>query len=331
MKKNQFTLLGMLAVLLTFALVLAGCSGKKDSGSSGDSGGTLSVMANLKEATEAAANQVKETAASKNSAPAASGKTAAEEDFTVELTKDNTVRITNYNGKEKNLVIPDTIQGLPVTEIGGITGKTNGSIGSGFTSVVIPEGVKVIREEAFIFGGIMSGSITSVALPNTLTTIGANAFGNNKLASIVIPDSVTTIGAGAFRNNKLTSVTLPAGLKRIPDQMFAYNDFTSFTVPEGITEIGGKAFNGCGKLTSITLPSTIQVIGSERVYTEALRGHGSTGSTFEGTVLTTVTIPDNVTKITWGGSDFVNCKNLSLATQTRLKQLGWNGQLAPAW
>ena len=76
-------------------------------------------------------------------------------------------------------------------------------------------------------------NLTSVTLPESLITIGLDAFSDcEKLADITIPEKVTTIGYSAFGGCKsLTSVTIPAS----------------------VTSIGYFAFDDCDKLTAINV------------------------------------------------------------------------------
>ena len=108
-------------------------------------------------------------------------------------------------------------------------------------------------------------SLTSITLPEGLTSVGEYAFYNCAgLTSITLPEGLTSIGEYAFSNcDKLTSITLPEGLTSIGDRAFEYCDgLTSITLPSSLTSIGDYAFNGCSKLTEV-------IIDSEYVYTSA--------------------------------------------------------------
>ena len=76
----------------------------------------------------------------------------------------------------------------------------------------IPTSVKIIDDYAF-YDNEFRMDLTSVTLPNSITTIGRSAFSYNKLTSIIIPKSVTDIDYGAFVNNEITSFILPAAEK----------------------------------------------------------------------------------------------------------------------
>jgi hypothetical protein len=71
----------------------------------------------------------------------------------------------------------------------------------------------------------MSHRLTSVIIPNGVTSIGYRAFLDNSLTSVNIPNSVTSIGAYAFLDNRrLTSVTIPANVD-VGTEAFGYPFF----------------------------------------------------------------------------------------------------------
>ena len=101
--------------------------------------------------------------------------------------------ITGYTGTGTNVVIPATIGGGAVTEIGNYAfqSKTN------LTAVTIPNGVTTIGANAFAD----CANLASVTLPSELTRITSGAFLYcPKLTTISIPSKVTTIEVGAFFN-----------------------------------------------------------------------------------------------------------------------------------
>jgi len=73
------------------------------------------------------------------------------------------------------------------------------------SSITIPNGVTSIGDYAFFY----CMSLTSITIPSSVTSIGSGAFtGCTSLASITIPSSVTSIGEGAFASNSITSITI---------------------------------------------------------------------------------------------------------------------------
>ncbi|WP_239255857.1 MucBP domain-containing protein, partial [Listeria ilorinensis] len=115
----------------------------------------------------------------------------------------NTIRIDA--GPSGDVVIPDTIDGMPVTEIGAsaFDNQYNYNNANKVTSVSIPDTVTTIGSAAF-----QANLLKEVQLPSSLVTIGGAAFNRNKLEEITIPSSVKGISAFAFERNKLTSVTM---------------------------------------------------------------------------------------------------------------------------
>ena len=109
------------------------------------------------------------------------------------------------------------------------------------TSVVIPEGVKTLANEAFSY----CERLTSVSLPSTLTTISDSAFNNCKsLTQISLPADLKAIGNSAFYCcTGLKEIPLPDGLKSIGNQAFYYCDsLIELSLPNGIEQVGSNAF-----------------------------------------------------------------------------------------
>ena len=163
-----------------------------------------------------------------------------------------------------------------------------------FAAYAIPDSVTSIGAGAF--GGCTS--LTSVTIPDSVTSIGQHAFnGCRSLTSVTIPDGVTSIGAYAFSEcSSLTSVTIPDSVTSIGGIAFGNcKSLTSVTIPDSVTSIGVGAFQGCISLTSVTIPDSVTSIGEYA---------------FSGcTSLTSVTIPDSVTSI--DGWAFYNCTSLT--------------------
>ena len=107
-----------------------------------------------------------------------------------------------------------------------------------------------------------SPKITSVVFEDgsVCESIGYNAFSScETLSSIDIPNSVTTIGNSAFEDcASLTSVTIPDSVTTIGSAAFAgCTSLTSITIGDSVTSIGYRAFEDCTSLTSITIPNSV--------------------------------------------------------------------------
>jgi hypothetical protein len=65
------------------------------------------------------------------------------------------------------------------------------------------------------------------------------------LTSVTIPEGVTTIGRMAFCGSGLTSVTIPESVTTIDGFAFCgCKSLAAVTIPEGVTRIGKMAFYG---------------------------------------------------------------------------------------
>ena len=123
------------------------------------------------------------------------------------------------------------------------------------TSVVIPNSVTTIG-----IGAFYKNKLTSVVIPNSVITIDKSAFRNNELTSVTIGKSVTTIGIGAFADNYLENVEIPNSVTIIGNYAFYNNKLTSVVIPDSVKTIGNNAFNN-NKLTSIEIPDSVETIG----------------------------------------------------------------------
>lgn len=142
--------------------------------------------------------------------------------------------------------------------------------------------------------------ITSVSIPNTVETIGDDAFKDcTNLNNVVIPNSVLYIRSGAFGNcSSLTSVNIPNSVISIAGAFSGCTNLTKINISNGVKYMQA-AFAGCTSLTSFTVPNSVEDIGN----------------CFEGcTNLTSVVLPQNEKFTVLLGGAFANCKSLSTIT-----------------
>ena len=125
------------------------------------------------------------------------------------------------------------------------------------------------KEKASYSGSIeIPSSIVIKEVEYKISSIGDKAFFDcSGLTSVTIPNSVTSIGDHAFNGSGLTSITIPNSVTSIGDGAFFYcYRLTSFTIPNSVTSIGDLAFYYCYRLTSITIPNSVTSIGNEAFY-----------------------------------------------------------------
>lgn len=169
-------------------------------------------------------------------------------------TNANEITITGYNiAGGSDVVIPDYINGLPVTEIGA-----NAFAGSGVTSIGGAGNVVTVGDSAFNY----CTSLVSVLLPQA-QTLGNSAFYNCYwLTSVLLPQA-KTVGDYAFSSCELlTSIPLPQ-VQTVGD--FAFYGCTSLTsvlLPQ-VQTVGAYVFYYCTSLTSLYFDDDAPTIGYE--------------------------------------------------------------------
>ena len=199
------------------------------------------------------------------------------EGFRYRLLEDGTAEILAYIGKELSLVIPETLDGHPVTSIG---------------------------DEAFYN---YRYSLEDTVIPASVTHIGSDAFALTDLGTIEIPAGVVSMGENPFSCcMSLKTITVAEGnpVFYVQDSVLfcredhslvcfpnlaaepAEGEHKTYTVPAGTEIIRGGAFGGVEGLSDILLPDSLQGLDS-------------------------LTVPDSVTEI--GDAAFDSCKYLGRA------------------
>ena len=242
------------------------------------------------------------------------------------LTISGTGSMENYLGYHSDIHSPwnDMRASIKTLEIAsGVTSIGNYAFWmcNMLTSVSIPETVTSIGNGAF-----ESTDLTNVSLPDTVSSIGDDAFSDCKrLTSITIPDSVTSIGQGAFSGcSSLTDIIIPDSVASIGQGAFSGCSLTDIIIPDSVISIGQGAFSGCSSLTSVHLPNKITCMedfmfsGCSKLTNITIPNSvTSIGfQVFENcSSLTSIVIPDGVTNITAG--TFWNCSSLTSITLPR--------------
>ena len=203
-------------------------------------------------------------------------------------------------------------------------------------SAFVKDGVtyKVVGIDADAFYSSSSPKLTSVTIPNTVTSIGDFAFSScGNLTSVTISGSVISLGQGVFQNCfSLKSVTICDGVTSIGEYMFyGCSQLTDIVIPNSVTTIQDHAFQKCSSLSTITIPHTVTHIG-DNVFSECSKLTNINipndvvtigGSAFSScTSLTSIVIPNNVTTI--GINAFSGCTNLtSVVIPDSVITIGW--------
>lgn len=191
--------------------------------------------------------------------------------------------------------------------------------------------------------------ITLLSLPDSVTE--CSGLENTYITEFEVPASVQVF------DSKLPDTLEKVSFRGVPreiDTQFGDTQITEIVIPEGVKELTG--FANCKTLKTITLPDSIEILGANAFsYCTALEvanlpanlkyiwapAYGRDAHCFQGcSSLKELKIPESLTQIRfvdemhangriefalYPGSYFEGCSSLPLATQARLKQLGYEG------
>ena len=254
-------------------------------------------------------------------------KSGVDQNITWKLTKDGTLYLSGKGEMPRWFTVKGYTEVDTTPWVKYKNQIKKGVIGSGLTSV----------SNAFID----CGELTSIEIPNSVTTIGIAAFENcSKLISVEIPNGVTTIPLRAFSGcTKLKNINIPNSVTKILS--FAFRQCTELenvNIPNSVEVIGDYVFGGCTNLTSIEMPKSVTIIdrglfyGCENLVNIKLHdnikkiGDGAFGKC---TNLTSIEIPESVGEIGDGVFDLCpNLKSIYFAGNRLFNEKEW---LVGAW
>ena len=155
--------------------------------------------------------------------------------------------ITGYNiAGGTDVVIPSQIDGKTVVAIGDLAFTTRGIIPT-LTAYNNDYKVSLLSYNSnnnYVVKPLVTDlkglGITSVVIPNTVTSIGNNAFADNKLTNITIPSSVIEISLEAFYGNQISSITFPDTPITLGCRVFARNPISAdetYSLPSNVTYV----------------------------------------------------------------------------------------------
>ena len=163
---------------------------------------------------------------------------------------DTEVRLDHYMGPEtEELVIPTTIEGVPVTSIGEKCFED----ATWIKKLVLPEALETISYRAF-YG---CANLHEMNIPASLTHISGWAFAHTGFTDIVFPETFEDLDYGAFYGSDLRNCVLSSKVDWLGENTFRMcSDLESVTIPAAEVEINAKAFEANTDVTIIGVPGS---------------------------------------------------------------------------
>ena len=203
----------------------------------------------------------------------------------------------NYDADTKTLTISGNGKMVDFADVDSAPWKADESIVSQCKKVVVEDGITSIGVNAFSFMnfreivlgkgvceiGKMAFTTPNAALQSIVVSKENKAYQSdgrvlstkdgktfvcyatgNELEEITVSDGIEQILPYAFCGAQyLKKINLPDSLKTIGTMAFSLTGLTEVTIPKNVTELGDRAFGGCGKLQEITFLSNVDEIGED--------------------------------------------------------------------
>ncbi len=217
--------------------------------------------------------------------------------WTYSLDEARRATITGYSGGGATLTVPETIDGYTVIAIGQAAFK-----GKNVYCVTIPDTVTSIGRDAFM----NCSNLRTLLIPDSVTVIAREAFAGTGLRSLDLPANLTFLGYRVLgANTGVTELTIPKSLETAEDSYWngtggplTDSAVKTLRFEEGRTLIPAHMAAKAWKLTNLILPQSLKVIGED--------AFGFCSS------LKTVTVPQLVEEL--GAYAFHDCTSLNAIT-----------------
>ena len=123
------------------------------------------------------------------------------------------------------------------------------------TELILADGMEKIPDYLAWFSTSETTHLTSVSIPDSVTSIGSYSFANcTALGELSFPDSVTSIDRYAFSGcKKLASIRWSENLQSIGSSSFANcTALETLSFPKSVNTIDSYAFSGCSSVSSLS-------------------------------------------------------------------------------
>ena len=188
---------------------------------------------------------------------------------------DGEATVTGYRGNDRNIVVPETLGGCPVTTIGEAAFANMGNFARGLT-ITLPSTLKRIETDAFR----NVWSLKELILPEGLEYIAYEAIhGCKQLYEMTIPDSVAYIGEKTFDwCHGLKKVVIGGGVKTFDTNIFgSCRALTEIILREGVESVTGEE-TAVATVKKLRLPESLTDFDAAAFTGRAIKVYGKRGS-----------------------------------------------------